>query len=323
MADRDFGAQNPGFMAPLTAAASPIQLPMHYPEGEGGDPGTGGGQPGADPNGAPADKGVGQPQGQGQPAEKVYTSKEDRTDWVPRTRLSEVTTARTRAEQERDQLRQELGREQARVRAALGIEKVDPKTAEKEELKGVLYEMFPQLQTLEGLTQQQLQSVFQAAHSATSATQATWDRHTLSVLDGLDSEVASGMGVESLTQSQSKRLRSAFREEILAADDARTVAVQRGERQTNQTQPGDNDLVARFERGDASLLKEFAKAYLADWFEPARRSVTTSQARRTMRPVPRGERSRSLPASSAKPVDLSNDSEFKKALAAARGGGQE
>ena len=279
------------------------------------DAGAGGDKQQIPATGAPADKGVAdKPAG-----DKTYSFKEDRSDWIPRTRLNETSGKLTAAEQRAVAAEAALEQERKRTRALAGVEQLDPKTAEAEEIKSALYKMLPHLEALEGLTKEQLQQVFQAATSAQSTARASWERHATGMLNDLDSEASEILGVEKLSATQQKRLRSAYRDEAVVAMAAREEQFERGERKTLETLGSDNDFIARHERGDKALIKEFVKAYLDDWYEPARRSVTTAQARRQMRPVPRGERQRVSLTQGPPKIDYNDPDAFKKALIAARG----
>jgi len=322
MAD-EFGIRNPGFFA--------VHTPLF--DGAAGD-GTGQGNAGAAGSGQGGGQqqaaqqnpsgGGQQPQGQqpvagAQAGEKTYSFKEDRSDWIPRTRLNETSGKLTAAEKRARDAEVALEQERKRTRALAGVENVDPKTAEAEEIKSALYKMFPQLETLEGLSKEQLQQVLAAATTAQSTSRASWERHALGMLNDLDTEAAEKLGTEKLTATQQKNLRRAYRDEAVQAMAARQEQLDRHERNTLETLPGDTDFVARHERGDKTLLKEFVKAFLDDWYEPARRSVTTQQARRQMRPVPRGERTRTAIAQGAPNINYNDPDAFKKALMAARG----
>lgn len=299
------GEQNPGNGQQPGAGGGQQQQQTQNPTGGGQQqqqqPGSGGGAGGNN--------------------DKVFSYKEDRTDWTPRHRLNEVSTRATKAEQERDALKAQLERESGRVRALAGVEKQDPKEQEKEELRNIIYELAPELGALKGLTREQLQEVMDAAKSARGASQASWERHALGMLGELDTEAADILEVEKLTPTQQNSLRRAYREAAQDALQTRAAAMQRGERDTLETIASDRDFVARHEAGDKALVKEFVKAYLDDWYEPARRAVTTSQQRRQFRPVPRGERTRQLPAGGEKKYDLNKDDEFQKALLEARASG--
>jgi hypothetical protein len=277
--------------------------------------GAGGGNPNPNPNDASG--GGKQPVGDGS-GEKSFSYKEDRSDWIPRHRLTETSGKVTAAERRAQELETALEQERQRVRALSGVEPKDPKDAEAEELREALYKLVPALKNLEGLTPDQLEEIREAASAARETSVSTWERHAETMVGDLEAELAEKLGVDKLTPTQSRRIRNAYREEAQEAYHARTVAAQRGERQTLKTLASDTDFLARHERGDKALLKEFSKAFLDDWYEPARRSATAAIERRN-RPVPRGERTRTPVTSKMPEVDLSNDDAFRKAMRDARG----
>lgn len=247
--------------------------------------------------------------------EKSYTFKEDRSDWIPKHRLGEVSGKLTKAEQEREQLRQELEAERKRVQALAGVTPQDPKAKETEDLRSAMYQLFPQLQALENLSVEQLQDVFEAANAAKTTAAATWERHAEEMLGGVEQEIKSALGTDKLTPTQTRALRRAYREEAQMCLADRKRAHEAGD--TSYDLRG--DFVSRHERGDRALIKEFAKSFLGDWYEPAVRSVTARNASRNMRPLPRGDRGRAPLTQTPPSGDLTKDSDFKKALLAARG----
>lgn len=300
MADENNGGQNPGSNEQPGAGGGNNNGGQQNPSGGGQQPvaGAGGGQ-----------------------AEKVFTYKEDRSDYVPRTRLNEVNGKFTEAEKRAIRAEEALAAEQKRTRALAGLETIDPKKQEEGELRGILEGMFPELVALKGLTKAQLEEVMQAATTARGASQATWERHALTMLGDLDSEAATALDVDKLTDTQQKSLRRAYREAAGEAMQEREAQMRRGDRRTLDTIATDRDFVSRHEAGDKSLIKEFVKQFVGDWYEPARRSVTARQASRSMRPVPRGERTRQIPTQGEAKFDYNNETDFKKALLTARGGG--
>lgn len=288
-----------------------------------------GGQPGGQNDGQQPQQpqnptgGGQQPQGQ-QPgaaaiAEKTYSYREDRTDWVPRHRLNELSGGKTKAEQERDTARAELETERKRVQALSGVTPQDPKAAEQTAIRDAIMQLVPEIGLLKGMTKEQLEEILDAAKTARTSTQATWERHATTMLNDLDAEAGKILGTDKLSATQQSRLRSAYRDEARQAMAERQEQKERGERRSLDTTAQDNDFVARHERGDKTLIKEFVKAFLDDFYEPARRQVTAQQARRQFRPTPRGERVRTPLTAGAQPVDLNNEAEFKKALLSARG----
>lgn len=288
-------------------------------EGTGQQPGGSETNSNQNQNAAPGDKGVGTEQNrQQQQQEKVFTFKEDRTDWVPRHRINEYGQRLTAAEQRAKDFEQQLEQERKRVRALSGVETPNPKEAEFNELKSLLTQMFPFMKNFENVTPEQMEELMEAARTARGATAASWERHALGMFDELEAQLAERLDTDKLTPSQSRTIRRAYQSAAQDALSERQRAMDAGLRPTIETLPSDRDFVARHEQGDRSLIAEVVKAHLDDWFEPARRSVTTAQARRNMRPVPSGGRKREMLVQGQKKFDLSTEDGFKAALAEAR-----
>jgi hypothetical protein len=294
-----------GHMAPLTRSEAPIQLPSYDPAG--GNSGAGNQNPTGGGQGQSAQPGSGNAGGQrtGQ-----FSYNEDRTDWVPRHRLNDNTA---KFEKRIEELTNQITGLRSGVGKAFGFEQADPAVQRREEIKTALLEVFPNLKSLENLSEEKIQELMDAAAGAKQTTQAQWERHATTMLTTLETQVSEQLGIDKLTPTQQKNLRRAYREEARDCLNARNRAAQTGE-----PYDASNDFLARHERGDQSLLKEFAKAYLDDWFEPARRRVTADTTRRMNRPVPRGERARNQIAGGAAPVDYNNPDAFKKAILDAR-----
>jgi len=281
----------------------------------GGQPTGNGGQPaGGQPQG-------GQPQG-GQPnGESEFRFKENRADWVPPHRLQAQSRKIEALEKSLKDFTEGNAGFQNKIRQAFGIDEPTGEAKELAETKAALFKVFPNLKVLETLDEEKLNQIIAGATSAQQMTQQQWERHATTILGSVAKEVAKGLGLDKLSDTQKRRVESAYRDEAMIAVQARQVALQKGERQTMDTLPSDTDFLARHERGDEALITEFVKGYLGDWVEPARRHVTTEAARR-FRPVPRGERARTPVTSNNNPqLDLNKDDDFKKALLNARGQG--
>lgn len=288
----------------------------------GGEAGPGGAA-GGNGNVAPNPTGGGQGQqaqpgagGNGGQQPQRFSYNEDRSDWVPRHRLNDTTT---KFEKKIEELTSQITGIKTGMGKALGFEQASPEAARQAEIKAALLEVFPNLKSLETLSEERIQQLIEAAEGARSTTQAQWERHATQMLTTLESEVAKTLGSDKLTPTQQKNLRRAYREEARDCLNARERAARTGE-----AYDASNDFLARHERGDQTLLKEFAKDYLNDWFEPARRRATAEVTRRVNRPIPRGERTRSLVTGGGTPqIDYNNNDAFKKALLDARNAGQE
>lgn len=249
--------------------------------------------------------------------EKTYSFKEDRSDWIPRTRLNDESGKRTKLEQELAVIKSQLDDRDKKLKAALGIEVPSADEQELQEVREALYKVNPKLKLLDQLDEQQLERILGAAESAESTTKAQWARHREEMLGSLTDIASDLLNVDKPSDAQVKRLHRAFREE------AREQAALRAKAEQSQdpTYDFENDFVARYERGDEKLLKEFAKSFLDEWGIPARRAVTTSVIQRQNRPVPRGERQRSHLTQGPPKIDYNDDNAFKEAMKVARNGG--
>lgn len=251
------------------------------------------------------------------PSEKSYSFKEDRSDWVPRQRLNDESGKRTRAETEIASLRQELELRDKRLRLAMGLDVPSKDEQEATEIREALYRVNPKLRLLDKLNEQDIERLLSAAESAESTTSAQWARHREEMLGSLEAEVADQLNLEKLSEVQVNRLRRDFK--AYARDEARKRAV--AEQTQDPTYNYDNDFVARYERGDKTLLTEFAKGFLDDWVTPVRRQANVSTLQRQGRPVPRGERTRQNLTQGPPNIDYNNEDAFQKALLDARRGG--
>lgn len=243
-----------------------------------------------------------------------YSYKEDRSDWIPRHRLNEATgKLTTELETLKTQIAEQGGLT-TRLRQALTGE---PSDADKQqtEIKDAILAMFPGLKAIGDLTPEQIQEVLEAGQHAQQSSHNHWKQHATRMFDSLQSEVLKTLGGDKLTDTQVRRLRSAYRDELGAAVQARQAAEKNG-----TAYDATNDALSRHEAGDLSFVKEFAKQFLDDWFEPARRTAT-QQALRRQRPVPAGGRQVSNVTTKLPEIDYNNEDAFKKALAEARGQG--
>jgi hypothetical protein len=239
---------------------------------------SGTGQPGAQsqPQGGQPANGqavTGQPQGgQQTPAEKQYTFREDRTKWIPPHRFGEVNTKLTAAQQRT----QELERQ---VQALTGTRTPSADDAKAEELRSVLFSLVPQLQKFAGLSDEQLDQLLstpQFVQQQQTESQQRWDSYREQQTDKVASIVADAIGVDSLSNEQREDLSETFRRWVFK------------KYQSELDTTGRSETATRYEKGDEKLLQEFADRYVKNWFEPARRAVTS----RTLRDNPRVPASR-------------------------------
>ena len=251
--------------------------------------------------------------------EKSYSFKEDRSDWIPRNRLNEESGKRTKLETQLAEATAKAELHEKRLRIALGVEIPNKEDQEAAEIREAMYKANPKLKLLEKLDEATIERILGAADSATTAVQAQWARHRDGMLGNLQEEAADLLGVEKLSEAQSKRLERAFREE--AREQAQIRA--RAEEKQDSTYDFENDFVSRYERGDKKLLVEFAKSFIDEWGIPARRTATASAFERQNRPVPRGGRVRTSLTQGPPKIDYNDDDAFRTAMLAARTGGGE
>jgi len=301
---------------------------MAPPAGVTGAPEATPGADGGQPTGAPTtptgavNPGSGAPAGgtNTTPADKTFSFKEDRTDWIPPHRLSETSRKAQEAEQRAQQLQQQLETEQKRVRAAMGIDPKDPKAEEatqvREALKGVLTELGLDLDALKGLTKAQVQQLLAGSEQATSASNMLYERHRDEMFDKVEDGIQSKLGVEKLSDRQVNAIRTAYAQQCAASYQTRERLVAQG----RENEIDENDFIGRHLKGDPALVKEFVEEFLNDWYEPARRNVSQSVVRRQSRPVPSGGRGETV-VTKVPEIDFSDNKKFSDALLAARRSG--
>lgn len=253
-----------------------------------------------------------------QPKEKFFQFKEDRSDWIPRNRLAEEAGKRTKLEQQVQELRDQHELAQKRLRLAMGLEVPSKDEQELTEMREALYKLNPKLKLLDSLDEEALERILSAAESAQHTTQVQWSRHRDEMLSNLSGEVADLVNVDKLSDSQRARLERDFK----AYASEQNAKRMRAEKSQDPTYDYDNDFVSRYERGDKTLLTEFAKQFVEDWITPVRRQSNASAVNRINRPVPRGERTRQTVTQGPPKIDYNNDDAFKAAMLSARQGGE-
>ena len=203
--------------------------------------------------------------------------------------LQRERRARQEFEQRAKQYETDLAAERRRVQALAGVTPSSPEEAELQEVRQQFARVFPGLAKL---TDQQIESLLQNASQAQTLQQTVqhhWESHGRSMLDSLTKEVSDAFGGE-LSERQVKSLSRAY---IAEAE-------------------SDPEFLARHERGDKALLKEFAKQWTDDWFEPARRHVTAATVNQQRR-VPTG-RDRNVQATAPKAIDFKNPKSVEDAM---------
>lgn len=235
--------------------------------GPGGNPGTP--APGATATGTPAAPAPGTPAAGTPPANtpKTYTYQEDRSNWVPSHRVRQTT-------QELDKLKRDYELAQSRVAALSGVQPPKPQpspefNAIREQLFQVapeLKDVFDNLELLKELKGMNLKDVI--ANLQGFATQS-WQQRGTSVLGTLNEKIKAAYGGADLAPKQVSRIARAFIGEL----------------------EDDDELRARYEAGDMTIVDEFVKDYTQGVLDPFRRSsaaAATTRGNSAAQRLPRG-----------------------------------
>ncbi len=223
-----------------------------------------------------------------------FSYKEDRSTWVPPHRISEETRKRQDAERRYQETNARLEVETQRVQRLVGLDPKNPEEQKVEEVKAALTAMFPALARIsdeEFLNK--LTSVADRDGELQQAVENHWTQHGRVMLDALEEEVSNALGGD-LSDRQKKRLSDAYINEIKDSP----------------------ELIKRHEAGDRSLVTQFAKDFLDDWYKPAQRQVTNQQVSRVVsRRTPNGRDSR--PVVQGKPkIDYNDPKAVEDAMVA-------
>lgn len=182
-----------------------------------------------------------------------------------------------------------LEQERRRVQALAGVTPQDPEAQELDAVRQRIVQLFPALAQLTPEKLQQVLSVGDRAASLDEVTNNHWERHGQSMLDNLATTVSDAIGAE-LTPRQLKSLQRAYVNECEA----------------------NPEFLQRHTKGDPKLVAEFAKEFVDDWFEPARRQVVSSEASRFRR-VPNG-RDRTVQTTPPKAINYKDGKAVEDAM---------
>lgn len=185
------------------------------------------------------------------------------------------------------------------VQALAGVKPTSPEDTEADAIRQRFGQIYPELA---GLTKEDiaaLRELKERKDSLAQTEQHYWGRHAVQMVQSVTSEIAKGLGVDTLSDKQLKQVQALY---IAEAEN-------------------DPEFLRRHEAGDPKLTAEFAKTILDEWFEPARRRVTAN-AIGQQRPVPNGRGQNTPGSGGAKKIDLNNPDAFGNAmLEAARDNG--
>lgn len=238
--------------------------------------------------GVPASEGAEKPAGEQQVGEKKAavpgtppekTRDYDREIAGFKADLIKERKARQQYETDLAAARAESAERQKRIQALAGVTPKSEQEAEEEAVKARLEALgYPSL-SKEDL--EALREVRATKARLDETIDQSWKRHNHGVVENLREAVEKDLGGK-LSERQM----------------ARVVAEYVREAETNQ------EFLDRHEKGDTTLIAEFAKQLSEDWFEPARRKVTQQETQR-FRAVPSGK-DRGIVTQGDKKIDVND-----------------
>lgn len=240
--------------------------------------------------GAPASEGAEKPTGQTtveqKPAAVAGAQPEKTRDYDKeiagiKSDLQKERTARQQYDRDLKAAKAELETQRQRTAAALGIgvptEADNETSAVKERFKA----LYPHLADLSPEDVAALREMKQTQGSLSETTRHYWSQHGQKMVGSVVTAISKELGGE-LNDRQKKRIAQAYAEEA----------------STNE------EFLDRHEKGDPALITEFAKQWIEDWVEPARRKVTQQETQR-FRAVPSGK-DRNIVTHGDKKIDVND-----------------
>ncbi len=183
----------------------------------------------------------------------------------------------------------ELALERRRVQALSGVNPRSDEDTNNDLVRQRLEALYPALGKLTPQQVERLLAVADKADSLEESNLSGWKRHGTQMLDQVTASVAKVVG-GTLSERQATALKRAYVQEAEA----------------------NPEFLARHEAGDPKLVEEFAKAWIDDWFEPARRSALNKEVERQKR-VP-SARDRSVAGPGGKKLDYNDPKAVEDAL---------
>lgn len=201
--------------------------------------------------------------------------------------------ARQQVEQKFATLQAQYAEATKRISALAGITPKSQSETDDEEIKAAFRAKFPELASLTQEDIDAIRETRQQAGQLKASTEAMWKRHTNQVLTTLNESVAERLGGGDLSPKQKDMLRREY-----------VAYIEEGQREGK-------DLISRHEAADETLIEEFVDAYLKEWQEPIRRSVTSTEINRT-RPLPIGK-GRTIATTAPKKIDFTDEKAVQNA----------
>src|ERR1035437_6453377 len=183
----------------------------------------------------------------------------------------------------------ELAAEKRRVAALAGVNPQSQDEVDADAIRRQFGQYFPDLANLSKDDIDAIKELREQAAQMREASEQGYRRQGKQTLTAVVNAVTKEFG-GTLSDRQARRVQLAFVNEC----------------------ESDPAFLARYDQGDETVIPEFVKTYVEDFFEPARRKVTQSEVERQRR-VPSG-RDRSVAGLGGKKIDYSNDKSFGDAL---------
>lgn len=209
--------------------------------------------------------------------------------------LRDLQTERTKRQGHETQLstfQAQIAEQNARIQALAGVAPKSKDDIEAESIKTAFAKLYPELA---GLTKEDIEAIRENKNASATLKdfqQRQWDTHARSMVSQVESKVKEELGgKDDLTPRQTRALRAAFAAFIET----------------------DEGLAERYDKGDAALIDEFVKDYVADWFEPVRRKTERTTVESRVR-VPSGK-DRAIPGTDKK-IDVTDPKAVEDVLVA-------
>lgn len=223
------------------------------------------------------------------PEAKVDAGNPDRRDAGLLADLQKERRARQAYEKRIAELEASHAASEKRVRALAGVEPKSDEEAEAETIKAQFTKMFPALARLDNEELvEAINGLLQQSQSKSDIEAQYWQDRAQQMVGGVIEAVEKEFG--ELTPRQQQKVKQAY----------------------GMRAHEDPEFLARHERGDKTLIAEFAAEYIEDTYEPARKRQQQKEAER-FRPVP-GGRDRTVAGSKPKSIDWKNQKSVEDAM---------
>jgi hypothetical protein len=176
----------------------------------------------------------------------------------------------------------DLDAERKRVQALVGVTVKQPAEQEEEAIRARFKQLFPDIADLTKEDIEAIREMKAKSQEIDETNRHHWATHARTMVSGVQEAIEKELGGK-LTDRQRSQVE-------------RLYAI-RAEQ--------DQEFLNRHTAGDKTLIGEFAKEFIEDWFEPARRKVTQQESQR-FRAVPSGK-DRGIVTHGEKKIDV-NDS---------------